>query len=154
MPVKIWVGRFAIVEGQPQEESPLLRSFPRQRADEEEDELYVLVEPASPGGKEYCGQLVDAIGRLYGQDALSMTGAVLRALQAAHQQLHDWNARALREHRVEAGVSCLTVQDRTAYLAQVGPSVADHVGDGRFTRIAPEDSAAEPLGQPEGIAPS
>lgn len=153
MPVKIWVGRFAIVEGQPQEESPLLRSFPRQRADEEEDELYVLVEPASPGGKEYCGQLVDAIGRLYGQDTLSMTGAVLRALQAAHQQLRDWNARALRDHRVEAGVSCLTVQDRTAYLAQVGPSVAYHVGDGRFTRIAPEESAAEPLGQAEGIAP-
>ncbi len=154
MPVRIWVGRFAMVGGQPQEESPLLRSFPRQRLDEEEDELYVLVEPASPGGREYCGQLVDAIGRLYRQDTLSMTGAVLRALQAAHQQLLDWNARTLREHRVEAGVSCLAVQERTAYLAQVGPSVAYHVGDGRFSRIAPENGAAEALGQSATIEPA
>jgi len=86
MPVKVWVGRFAIVDGQPQEEGPLLRSFPRQRPDEDEDELYVLVEPAAPGNKEYYGQLVEAVGRMYQQDTLSITGAVLRALQAAHRR--------------------------------------------------------------------
>jgi serine/threonine protein phosphatase PrpC len=153
MPVKTWVGRFAIVEGQPQEEGPFLRSFPRQRPDEEEDELYVLAEPASPASKEHCGQLVDAIGRMYRQDTLSMTGAVLRALKAAHQQLRDWNERSLPEHRVGAGVSCLAVRSRTAYLAQVGPSVAYHVGDGRFHRIVPEDSAVEPLGRSEQTQP-
>ena len=52
MPVKIWVGRFAIVEGQPQEESALLRSFPRQRPEEDEDELFVLAQPATPQSKE------------------------------------------------------------------------------------------------------
>lgn len=150
MPVKTWVGRFAIVQGQAQEEGPGLRSFPRQRPDEpEEDELYVLAEPASPGGEEYCSQLVDAVGRLYRQDTLSLTGAMLRALQGAHRQLYDWNQRSLPEQRVGAGVSCLAVRGRTAYLAQIGPAVAYHVGDGRFERIAPAEGALEPL----GIAP-
>ncbi|MCH8995396.1 MAG: hypothetical protein IH959_10610, partial [Chloroflexi bacterium] len=153
MPVKTWVGRFAIVEGQPREESPLLRSFPRQRPDEEEDELYVLVEPSSPANIEYCAQLVDAIGRMYQQDTLSMTGAALRALKVANQQLRDWNERSLREHRVGAGVSCLVVRGRTAYLAQVGPVVAFHVGDGSFRRIVPEEGLIEPLGVAEAIEP-
>jgi hypothetical protein len=146
MPVKVWVGRFAIVNGQPQEEGPLLRSFPRQRPDEDEDELYVLVEPAAAGNKEYYGQLVEAIGRMYQQDTLSITGAVLRALQAAHRQLREWNDRTLREQRVGAGATCLAVRARTAYLAQLGPAVAYHVGDGRFQRVVPQEMAADPLG--------
>lgn len=153
MPVKTWVGRFAIVDGQPREDGPFLQSFPRQRPDEEEDELYVLVEPASPASKDYCSQLVDAIGRMFREDTLSMTGAVLRALDAAHQQLRDWNERRVAEHRVGAGVSCVAIRGRTAYLAQVGPAVAYHLGDGRVTRVVPELQATEPLGQPAQIEP-
>jgi len=146
MPVRTWVGRFAIVDGQAREEGPLLRSFARQRPDEEEDELYVLVEPASPPAAEYCGQLVDALGSVFRQDILSTTGAMLRSLRAAHQQLHDWNQRTLREHRVAAGVSCLAVRGRNAFLAQVGPAVGYHVGDGRVRRLEPEADAREPIG--------
>ena len=153
MPIKTWVGRFAIVQGQAQEESALLRSFPRQRPDEEEDELYVLVEPASERSIEYAGQLVDAIGRMYRQDTLSITGAVLRALKAAQQQLLDWNERNLKEHRVGAGVSCMAVRGHSAYLAQIGPAVAYHVGGGRYRRIVPEGPAVEPLGHAEGAEP-
>ncbi len=153
MPIKTWVGRFAIVDGQAQEESALLRSFPRQRPDEEEDELYVLVDPATENSKEYAGQLVDAIGRMYRQDTLSITGAVLRALKAAHQQLLDWNERNLKEHRVGAGVSCLAVREHSAYLAQIGPAIAFHVGGGRYQRIVPEGAAGEPLGFDDGAEP-
>ena len=153
MPIKTWVGRFAIVQGQAQEESALLRSFPRQRPDEEEDELYVLVQPASERSIEYAGQLVDAIGRMYRQDTLSITGAVLRALKAAQQQLLDWNERNLKEHRVGAGVSCMAVRGHSAYLAQIGPAVAYHVGGGRYRRIVPEGPAVEPLGHAEGAEP-
>jgi len=153
MPVKTWVGRFAIVGGEAQEEGPFLRSFPRQRPDEEEDELYVLVEPVGDGSEEYAGQLTDAIGRMYRQDALSITGAVLRAIQAAHQQLKDWNARSLPEHRVAAGLSCLAVREHAAYLAQIGPSVAYHIGGGRFQRVAPEGPVAEPLGRLDAAEP-
>ncbi len=152
--VKVWVGRFAVVEGQPQEEGPLLRSFPRQRPDEEEDELYVLVEPATPNSRQYCGQLVEAVGRMYQEDTLSITGAALRALRAAHRQLYDWNQRTLREQHVGAGIGCLAVRDRTAYLSLAGPSVAYYVGDGRFHRIAPEGQSAEPLGLAERSEPT
>jgi hypothetical protein len=152
--VKVWVGRFAIVEGQPQEEGPLLRSFPRQRPDEEEDELYVLIEPATAASRQYCGQLAEALGRMYQQDTLSLTGAALRALRGAHRQLYDWNQSTLREQHVGAGVSCLAVRDRTAYLSLAGPSVAYHVGDGRFHRIAPEGPAAEPLGLSDWAEPT
>jgi len=153
MSVRIWVGRFCITDGKPQEEGPFLRSFPRQRPDEEEDELYVLVEPATPGSKEHCAQLADAIGTMYRQDILSITGAVARALKSAHHQLRDWNERTLREHRAGAGVTCLAIRDRTAYVSQVGPSVAFHVGDGRFERLTPTDEATQPLGEAELIEP-
>ncbi len=153
MPVKVWVGRFSIVDGQPQEEGPLLRSFPRQRPDEDEDELYVLVQPVAEGNKEHYSQLVDAIGRIYQQDTLSITGAVLRAMQAAHRQLREWNDRTLREQHVAAGTTCLAVRSRTAYIAQLGPAVAYHVGNGHFERVAPESSAAEPRGTAEPAEP-
>jgi hypothetical protein len=154
MAVKVWVGRFAIVDGQPQEEGPLLRSFPRQRPDDDEDELYVLVEPTGEGNKEYYAQLVDAVGRMYQQDTLSITGAVLRAMQASHRQLLDWNARTLREQHVSAGATCLAVRSRTAYLAQIGPAVAFHVGDGHFTRVTPEAGATEALGVAQVAEPT
>ena len=143
-----------MVDGRPQEEGPRLRSFPRQRPDDDEDdELYVLVEPASTSGETYCDQLVDAIGRTYRQDPLSLTGAVLRSLKAAHRQLIDWNERSLPEHRVTAGINCLAVRGRQAYLVQLGPAIAYHVGSGTFRRLAPQDGAALPLGQPELAEP-
>ncbi|MEX1253775.1 MAG: hypothetical protein WEE64_05480 [Dehalococcoidia bacterium] len=154
MPVSTRVGRFAIVQGQPQEEGPRLRSFPRQRPDEDEDELYVLVEPTTAPGEDYCGQLVDAIGRIYRQEGLSLTGAVLRSLRAAHQQLRDWNQRTLREQQVTAGVACLAVRGRTAYLAQVGPGVAYHVGDGHVESVAASNGAVAPLGEPDHVEPT
>jgi hypothetical protein len=153
VPVSTRVGRFAIVHGQPQEEGPRLRSFPRQRPDEDEDELYVLVEPTTPPGEDYSAQLVDAIGRIYRQEGLSLTGAVLRSLRAAHQQLRDWNQRTLREQQVAAGVSCLAVRGRTAYLAQVGPSVAYYVGDGHVEAVAPSNGASAALGDPDLVEP-
>ena len=154
MPVATRVGRFVIAQGQPQEEGPRLRSFPRQRTDEEEDELYVLVEPATSAGEEYCGQLVEAIGKVYRQESLSLTGAVLRAVRAAHQQLLDWNQRTLREQQVTAGVSCLAVRGRTAYVAQVGPSVAYHVGDGHVEPIVPANGTGELLGSADLTQPN
>jgi hypothetical protein len=50
-------------------------------------------------------------------------------------------------------VTCVAVRDRTAYLGQLGPAVAYHLGDGRVSRIVPEDEATEPLGLPEQIEP-
>jgi len=153
--IRTWVGRFSIVQGRVEEEGPWLGSFVRQRPDEESDELYAIVEPALPGSEEFCGQLVEVIGKLYRRDTLSLTGAVLRAVRAAHDQLKEWNRRSLRQHRVAAGISCLAVRDQTAYLAQAGPSLAYlRRNDGAFQRIEPDETdPTEALGLADDFYP-
>jgi len=153
VPVRTWVGRFSVVRGQAQEQGPWLGTFSRQRPDEEADELFVLVEPALAGSEEFCEQLVQAIGQVYCQDPLSITGALQRSLKAAHDRLRDWNDRSLPEHRVAAGATCLAVCGQVAYLAQAGPSLAFHFSEGRLRRLLPEDDAAQPLGLVEEFQP-
>ena len=59
MAIRTWVGRFCVADGRVEEEGPWLGSLIRQRTDEEADELYVLIEPASPASAEFTSQLVD-----------------------------------------------------------------------------------------------
>ncbi len=124
MAIRTWVGRFCVADGHVEEEGPWLGSLIRQRTDEEADELYVLIEPASPASAEFTSQLVDVVAQLYNKEALSLTGALTRALRAAHDHLREWNHRSLPEHQVGAGASCLALRGPDAYLAQVGPSLA------------------------------
>ena len=142
MAVRTWVGRFGIVRGQAQEIGPWQGAFTRREPGEEPAELYVLVHPALPGSEEFCGQMVAVIGRLFERQSLSLTGALIKAISAAHENLRDWNRRSLREHQVGAGLSCLVVQGTLAYLAQVGPSLAYHRGDGVLRRVVPQDPQA------------
>jgi hypothetical protein len=138
MAVRTWVGRFCVADGRVEEEGPWLGSLVRQRPEEEPDELYVLVEPATPGSEEFTSQLVDVISQLYNKDPLSLTGALMRSLRAAHEHLRDWNRRSLREHQVGAGAGCLALRGRDAYLAQAGPAIAYvREAGGDFRRIEP-----------------
>ena len=139
MAVRTWVRRFGIVRGQAQEIGPWQGAFTRREPGEEPAELYVLVHPALPGSEEFCGQMVAVIGRLFERQSLSLTGALIKAISAAHENLRDWNRRSLREHQVGAGLNCLVVQGTLAYLAQVGPSLAYHRGDGVLRRVVPQD---------------
>src|SRR5512141_17964 len=138
MAVRTWVGRFCVADGRVEEEGPWLGSLIRQRPDEEADELYVLIEPATPGSKEFTSQLVDVISQLYNKDPLSLTGALTRSLRAAHEHLRDWNRRSLREHQIGAGAGCLALRGGDAYLAQAGPAIAYvREAGGDFRRIEP-----------------
>lgn len=144
MAVRTWVGRFTVVNGRAEEDGPWLGSLIRQRDDDAPDELHVIVEPAIAGREEYASQLVDVIARLYQRDPLSLTGALVRSLKAAHEHLREWNQKSLPEHRVGAGASCLALRGTDAYLAQTGPSVAyTRSADGSFRRIEPEHHAFE-----------
>jgi hypothetical protein len=138
MAVRTWVGRFTVVNGRAEEEGPWLGSHIRQRPDDEPDELHILIEPAIMGREEYASQLVDVVARLYQRDPLSLTGALVRSLRAAHEHLREWNQKSLPEHRVGAGASCLALRGTDAYLAQTGPSLAySRTADGAFRRLAP-----------------
>jgi hypothetical protein len=154
MSIKTWVGRFSIVEGQVREEGPWLGAFHRRLAEEESRDLYVLAEPALPGSEEFCGDLVQALGTGFQKESLSLTGALLRSLRAAHEDLREWNRKSLREHQVAAGAGCLLLRGRTAYLAQVGPSLAYFYRDGQVTTITPQDEGAQaPLGLADEFQP-
>ena len=138
MAVRTWVGRFCVADGRVEEEGPWLGSLIRQRPEEEADELYVLIEPATAGSEEFTSQLVEVVSQLYNKDPLSLTGALTRSLRAAHEHLRDWNRRSLREHQVGAGAGCLALRGGDAYLAQAGPAVAwVREASGAFRRIEP-----------------
>jgi serine/threonine protein phosphatase PrpC len=160
----LWVGQFGIVDGQAREESPWVGVFaadgrgqtPARRGAEAEGraDLFVVVEAAAPGSEDYCRDLSRAIGEQFRQQRLSLTGGILRALKAAHDNLRDWNRRSLKQHRVAAGVSCLAVRDSEAYLGQVGPAAAAILRQGGLTRLAPSlPDSLEPLGLHEEFWP-
>ncbi len=107
----------------------------------------MLVQPALPGSEEFCGEMKDAIGRVFHDSKNSLTGGVLRALRSANENLREWNRRSLKEHRVAAGVSCLAIRDGDAYLAQVGPASAVFFHRGAAELLQPTlPEAVEPLG--------
>lgn len=151
----LWVGQFGIVGGEAREESPWIGVYPhRGRGEAPSPDLYLLVEPALEGSEEFCGELVEAIGTVFHRHRLSLTGALLRALKAAHEHLRDWNRKSLREHQVAAGVSCLALQGDEGYLAQVAPACAFTRRAGSITRLEPTlPEADQPLGLQERFWP-
>jgi hypothetical protein len=142
MTVQTWVGQFGIVQGQALEAGPWQGKFDLHPSGEEPVTLYVLVQPALPGSEEFCGQLVAVVGHLFERQDLSLTGALTKAISAAHENLREWNRRSLREHQVGAGLSCLVVRGTVAYLAQAGPSLAYYRRDSGLTRVAPDEPRA------------
>lgn len=151
-----WVGRFGVVDGQPREDSPWIGLFPADArgGQEEAADLFVLVEPAGPAREEACRDLAAGIGVRFRERRLSLSGGVLRALQAAHEELRAWNRKSLKEHRAGAGVSCLALGGGSAYLAQVAPAATVILRAGALVRAAPElPDATEPLGMHEEFWP-
>jgi hypothetical protein len=152
MPAEVWVGQFSIVAGDTREEGPWTGLFPPRAG--LGVHLYVLVEPAGAGSAEVCQPLAAAIGRLFQQQRLSLTGGLLAALRGAHQQLRDWNQKSLRAHWVGAGATCLALSGGEAYLAQAGPSLAYFRQGERLVAVAPAGQpACEPIGTAEEFYP-
>lgn len=154
----LWVGQFGIVDGKAQEQSPWVGIFPQGgRADKSGEaaaDLFVVVEPALPGSEEYCRDLAQIIGKQFREHRLSLTGGILRAVRAAHDNLRDWNRRSLKQHQVAAGVSCLALRGWEAYLGQVAPAAAVLLRDGALKRLQPSlPDAIEPLGLNEEFRP-
>ncbi len=154
MVTEIWVGQFSIVGGEASEQGPWLGLFPA-RGGALAADLYVLVEPSLPGSEDFCQPLVAVIGRLFHQQKLSVTGALLASLRAAHNHLRDWNNRSLREHRVGAGATCLALRGAEVYLAQAGPSLAYCRHQGQLQTLSPQEATAvEPIGIAAEFYPS
>lgn len=157
----LWVGQFGVLDGEAREETPWVGAYPDRSGDEEAADVFVVVEPALPGSEEFCGELKQAVGDVFHKTKASLTGGVLRALKAAHEDLREWNRRSIKDHRVAAGVSCVAVRrpeggvgPSEAYLAQVGPAVAVLYHGGFAQYLTPGmPEATDPLGLNETFWP-
>ena len=143
----LWVSQFGIVAGQAQEETPWVGLFPEDVRSPDSSDAYLIVTPATPGGADFAAELKEAVGTMFHKSKVSLTGGLLRALQAAHEHLREWNRRSMRDHWVAAGVSCAGVRGKEVFLAQVAPASAVFSRDGEVQRLRPSlADAAEPLG--------
>ncbi len=153
MTLNTWVARFVVDHGKVTEEGGRIRSFQRRRLDEPDVDLYVLHEPEGGKGEELGAQALDAIGRLFLNDRLSLTGALTRALNDTHATLQDWNRRSVPRDQVGIGIVAALVGGNVVYLAQAGPCLVLMRHNGRLARLDPGEAGAQPLGA-AGIEPS
>jgi hypothetical protein len=153
MAFQTWVARFVVDHGRVTEEGGRLRSFYRRRIDEPDVDLHLLGEPRGASGEELGAQAIEAIGRAFAAEKLSLTGGLLRALAATHQTLLDWNRRSVARDQVALGVAAVALQGARAYLAQTGPSLAYFRHGGALKRIVPEEIGLVALGEPGHAGP-
>ncbi|MFQ5879636.1 MAG: hypothetical protein ACE5IZ_05645 [Dehalococcoidia bacterium] len=145
------VGQIHIVDGSPYPEGPCAGLFTARSLGKAT--LYVVVEPTTPASDALSGQVVGAVGSHFRRQNLSLTGALLQSLQAAHQELLAGNRLSLRQQQTGIGVTCLALRRGEAYMAQAGPTLAYVRAGGGIRRLVPEDSA-QPLGLAEELRPS
>jgi hypothetical protein len=147
MPHQTWVARFVVDHGQVTEEGGVLRTFPRRRLDEPEADLHLLAEATGPKAEELGAQAVEAIGRDFLKDNLSLTGGLQRALRSTNQVLLDWNRRSIAREQVAVGVTAAVVRGSIVYLSQVGQTLVYLIRQGSLSRLEPNEMAAVPLGE-------
>jgi hypothetical protein len=148
MALQTWVARFVVEHGRVTEEGGRLRSFQRRRLDESDVDLHILAEPYGDKGPDLASQALEAIGRLFLQDRLSLTGGLNRALRSTHATLVDWNTRSLPRDQVAAGITAAIVNGPVVYLAQCGPSLAYIRRNDQLQRLVPVDPASNvPFGE-------
>ena len=150
MALQTWVARFVVDHGRVTEEGGRLRSFQRRRLDESDVDLHILAEPYGDKGPDLAAQALEAIGRLFLQDRLSLTGGLTRALRSTHATLVDWNKRSLPRDQVSAGITAAIVNGTVVYLAQCGPSLAFLRRNDKLERlVAVDPSSNVPFGEGE-----
>ena len=149
MALTTWVARFVVDNGRVTEEGRRLRSFQRRRLDEPDVDLHVLHEPNGEKAEELGSQAIDAIGRFFLNDRLSLTGALTRALRETHTTLQDWNRRSLPRDQVGLGITAALVGGSTVYLAQAGPGLVYLRHGNTLTRLEPTIEAQQALGEGE-----
>lgn len=102
--------------------------------------LYVLVETIGgfPDHAQVQQQIV-GIAQEYFYTSGSITAGIRAVIKAANVYLFEENLNAPREQRGVAGVTCMVLKDRDAYIGQLGPALLYHIGKGVF-QILPKES--------------
>jgi hypothetical protein len=128
------VDSFSVIDGVWQEKSTSIGIFeeasviPDKRG---RGNLYVLVETvgAFPEPTRIQQEIVRIIEEYYRTPG-SITASIREAIKTANTYLFEENLQAPREERGVAGVTCVVLKDRDAYVGQCGPTVLYQVGGG------------------------
>ena len=152
---RVWNGQFNIIDGNVREEGPNVGSFEGRPLEGLPTTLYVLGEPVAPTPEGIVGEMVQAMGQLFRQQDVSMTGNIFRTLRGAHESLYEWNRQQTdRSAWSAAGCSAAVVRGADVYLAQCGPAVAYALNGRGFQRLAPDAAARVPIGISDDLRPS
>lgn len=114
--------------------------------------LYILVEPTVLPNEALSDQVVTIVGRCLRREHLSLTGALIRCLRVAHEQLATWNRLSLRQQQVGVSLSCLAFRRGETYIAQAGRALAYVHSGGSVHKPVPHDGMT-PLGLAEDVRP-
>jgi hypothetical protein len=114
--------------------------------------IFFAIEPVAAIDDALVDRAVDTLTASFQRANLSLTGALLRGMRAAHEELAVWNRNSLREQRGGLGISCLAVRDGVAYLAQAGPALAYFRTGASFHRFA-SNERDEALGLADAVNP-
>ncbi len=129
-PNEVWSSQLRIVAGRAVEDAPQVGFAEQVDQRGRLVRLSILAEPAAQGADVFMDQFVRRIGELFDPAARSLTGALKFAVEAAHEELRDWNRQHLPDEHAMYGVSCLIQRgDQPAVLGQAGPSVGLLAGD-------------------------
>nr|MBC7244073.1 hypothetical protein [Chloroflexota bacterium] len=102
--------------------------------------LYVLVETIGnfPDHAQVQQRIIE-IAQEYFHASGSITAGIRTVIKAANVYLFEENLNAPREQRGVAGITCVVLKDRDAYVGQSGPALLYHIGRGMF-QILPKES--------------
>lgn len=102
--------------------------------------VYVLVETVGgfPEPSQVEQRIVEIVENCC-QMPGSITTGIRSAIKEANTFLFEKNLNAPREERGIAGVTCVVLKDRDAFVGQCGPAALYHVGKGQLKRL-PEES--------------
>jgi len=133
-----------IVDGVWQEKAANLGIFegsPLIPARHKRGSLYILVETVGsfPDDVKVQEQIVRVV-REHCRVSGSITANIRQAIAAANDYLFEQNLNAQPEQRGVAGVTCVVLRDRDAYIGQLGPALLYHVGEDQ-SRRHPEGSS-------------
>ncbi len=97
--------------------------------------LYVLAEPIAEGGRGYQGarQVITEVSQAYYDcSSPSITTCLARAIRKANENLLEHNMQVSGHEKVTVGLTCAVVRGSELFLAQVLPSQAYIVHQGRL----------------------
>ena len=133
------VGSLHVVDGVRQEKAAnqgIFEQSPLIPARHKQGSLYILVETV--GNFSDHAKVQEEVVRVAREglgDPGSITARIRQAIGVANEHLFEHNLNAPPEQRGVAGITCVVLRERDAYVGQLGPALLCHIGEDECTRL-------------------